>query len=58
MNRLIADDCELVRARRHKNEDGIAFRRFVHAESVKFFLRGEQRIDVQFAALNVNSNLS
>ena len=58
VDRLIADDRKLVRARRHENEDGIAFRRFVHSEPMKFFLRGNKWIDIQFAALNENANLA
>ena len=58
VDRLIADDRKLVRARRHENEDGVAFRRFVHAEPMKFLLRGDEWIDIYFAALNVNANLT
>jgi len=58
MDRFVADHGELVRARRHENEDSVAFWRFVHAEPIKFLLRGDQRIRVQLSALNVNSNLA
>jgi hypothetical protein len=58
VDRLIADDCELVRARRHENEDGIAFRRLVHSEPMKLFLRGDKWIGIHLATLNVNANLA
>jgi len=58
MNPFIADDGELVGAGRHENEHGIALRCFVHAEPMKFFLCGDQRIDLQLAALNKNANLA
>jgi len=58
VNRFIADDGELVRAGRHENEDRIALRRFVHSEPLKFFLCGNQRVDIQLPALNENANLT
>ena len=57
VNGLIADHGKLVRARRHENEHGVAFRRLVHSEPMKFFLRGNQWIDIQFAALNKDADL-
>ena len=58
MNAFVADDCELVGARRDENQNGISIGRFMHFKPVKFFLRGNQRIDLQLAALNKNANLA
>ena len=58
MDRFIADDRELVCAGRDENQDGVSFWRFVHSEPMKFFLRGDQRIDIYLAALNKNTNLA
>jgi len=58
VNSFVADDGELMRTRRHENEDGIAFWRFAHSEPLKFFPSGDQRIDLQLAALNENANLA
>jgi len=58
MDRLVTDDREFVRARRDKNEDGVAFGHFMHPKPVKFFLCGDERIDIQLAALNENANLT
>src|SRR5947207_9012047 len=58
MNRFVADHGKLMRTRRHENEDGIAFWRFAHSEPLKFFPSGDQRINLQLAALNKNANLA
>src|SRR5713226_7723595 len=58
VNRLVAHDSELVGARRHENKHSIAPRRFMHSEPMKFLLCGDQRIDIQLAALNENANLA
>src|SRR3982751_6467478 len=58
VNRSVANDGKLVRARRYENQYRIALARFVHAEPVKFFLRDAQRIDIQFAALDINADLA
>jgi hypothetical protein len=58
VNRLIANYSELVRPWHHENQDRIALARLVHAQLTKFFLRGSQRIALQFAALNKNANLA
>jgi hypothetical protein len=58
MDRFVAYDRKLVGARRHKNEHGIALRRFVHSEPMKFFLRGDEWIYIQLSALNENTNLA
>ncbi len=44
MNGLVADHGKLMRPGRDKNEHGIALTRFVHAESMEFFLRSSQWI--------------
>jgi hypothetical protein len=58
VDRFIADHGEFVRARRDENQNGIMLWCFVHPESMKLFLRGNQWIDIQFAALNENANLA
>ena len=58
MDRFVAYDRKLVGARRHKNEHGIALRRFVHSEPMKLFLRSDEWIYIQVSALNENTNLA
>jgi hypothetical protein len=58
MNGLVADHGKLMRPGRDENEHSIALTRFVHAESMKFFLRSNQRIGTQLAALNINPDLT
>ena len=58
VNRLVANNGELVRARRYENQHGIALAGLGHSEMLKFFLCNDQRIGVQFAALNINANLA
>ena len=58
VDRFVADHREFVRTRRDKNQDRISLRRFVHPEPMKFFLRRDQWIDIQFAALNKNANFT
>jgi len=55
---FITHHSELMRAGRNENEHGIAFMRFVHAKALKFFLRGNQWIGAQLAALNINPDLT
>jgi hypothetical protein len=57
VNRFVANDRELVRARRHENQNGVAFSRSVHTELMESFGRGGERIAVQFPALHINTNL-
>ena len=45
MNRFIAHHGKFMRARRHENEHGIAFARFVNTEPMKFLLRRDKWID-------------
>src|ERR1700731_4571296 len=58
MNRFVADHGKLVCARRDKNQNRIALRRFVHSASMKLFLRSDEWIDIQLSALNENTNLA
>ncbi len=58
MNPLVTDDGEFLRARRDENQHRVPFPRFVHAESMKFSLPGNQWIDIQLAALNINADLT
>lgn len=58
VNRFITDDREFVRSRRYENQHRIAFPSFVHSETLKLFLCNDQRIGIQFAALNKNANLA
>ena len=46
VDRFVPHDGELVGARRHENEDSVAFGRLVHAEAIEFFLRGVERIGI------------
>ncbi len=58
MNRFVADDRKFVRAGRDENKDRVAVMRLVHPQPMKFLLRGNQRIEIELAALNVNPNLA
>jgi hypothetical protein len=58
VDRFVTDHGKLMRSGRDENEHGIALARFVHAESVKFFLRSNQWISTQLAALNINPDLT
>ncbi len=58
MNRFVADNREFVRSRRYENQHRIALTGLVHSEPLKFLLRNDQRIDRQFAALDINANLA
>ena len=57
VNRLIANDRELVRARRHEDQNGVSFARSMHAELMESLCRGRKRIAVQFTALHINADL-
>ncbi len=58
MNGLVAYHGKLMRSGRNENEHGIALARFVHAESMKFFLGSNQWICTQLAALDINPDLT
>jgi len=58
VNGFVAYDSELMRARRDKNEHGVAIARFLHAEPLKFLLRNNQRVAIQLSTLNVNADLA
>jgi hypothetical protein len=58
MNGLVAYHGKLMRSGRDEDEHGIALARFVHAESMKFFLGSNEWIGTQLAALNVNPDLT
>jgi hypothetical protein len=58
VNRFIADHGEFMRPGRNENEHGIALGCFMHPQSMKFFLRRDQWVCVQLAALDVNANLA
>ena len=58
MNGLVAYHGKLMRSGRDENEHGIALARFMHAKSMKFFLRSNQWIGTQLAALNINPDLT
>lgn len=55
--RFIADHGEFMRPGRNENEHGIALACFIHPQSTKLFLRRDQWICLQLAALDVNANL-
>ena len=58
VNRFIAEHGEFMRPGRNENEHGIARACFIHPQSTKFFLRRDQWVCVQLAALDVNANLA
>jgi hypothetical protein len=58
MDSFIANDRELMGTRRHENQNGIAFPRFVHSKPMEFSLGRDEWIDIYLAALNVNANLA
>src|SRR4029450_11100116 len=58
VNRFIAGHGEFMRPGRNENEHGIALACFIHPQSTKFFLRRDQRVCLQLAALDVNANLA
>jgi hypothetical protein len=58
VNRYIANNGEFVRSRRYENEDRIALAGLVHSQPLKFFLRNDKGIGIQFSALNKNANLA
>ena len=58
VNRFVANDGKLVRSRRYKNQHRIAFPDLGHSKPLEFFLRNDQRIGIQFAALNINADLA
>ena len=57
VNRFVANDRELVRARRHENQNGVAFSRSVHTELMESFGRGREWIAIQLPALHINADL-
>ncbi len=58
VDRLVAYHSKLMRAGRDENEYSIAFACFVHSETMKSLLRGNQRIDIQFSTLNIHADLA
>src|SRR5436190_19415605 len=58
VNRLVADNGEFVGPRRYENKNGVALPGLGHSETLKFLLRNDQRIGIQFSALNINANLA
>ena len=58
VNRFVANDSELTRARHHKNEHSIVLPRLVHPEPMKFPLRRNEGIILQLAALDQNADLT
>src|SRR5437762_1176765 len=58
VNGFIANNGELVLAWNHENQHRIALLSLVHLEPLKFFLRNNQGIGIQFAALNINTNFA
>jgi hypothetical protein len=57
VNAFVADHGKLLRARRHKNQDGIPLGGFLHSELEKFFLRSLQGVLLEFPALQKDTNL-
>ena len=55
---FVTDHGKLARAWCHKNQHRVSFRGLVHSKTMKFFLCGDQWIDIQFAALNEDADLT
>src|SRR6266480_2154663 len=55
VNRFVADHGEFMRPGRNENEHGVALACFMHPQLMKFFLRNNQRIGVQFPTLDKNA---
>ena len=58
VNRVVADDGEFVRSRRYENQHRIALTGLVHSKPLKLFLRNDQRVGIQLAALNINADFA
>jgi hypothetical protein len=58
VDRFVANNSELVRARRHENQHRITLARFVHIEAMKLPLSRNERITFQFATLDQDANLT
>ena len=58
VDRFVANNGELVRARRHENQHRITLARFVHIEPMKLPLCRNERITFQFATLDQDANLT
>jgi len=58
VDRSVSDNRELVRARRHPNENIALLPVLVHSETAKSFLRRNDRVACNLAALNKNANLA
>ena len=58
MNRLVANNSELMHTRRHEDQHPVALARLVHTEPAKLLLRRKKGIGVQLAALDQNANLT
>jgi len=58
MNRLIANNGELIYTRRHEDQHRVALARLVHIEPMKLLLRRKKGITLQLAALDHNANLT
>lgn len=58
VNRPITNDGDLVGSRCYKNEDSVTLPGLVHCELLKFFPGNHDRIGVEFAALNIDTNLA
>src|SRR4030095_11358131 len=58
MDRFIADDRELVGARRHPDQNVVVVRVLVQSEPMKSFFRGEEWIVLHRAALNEDTDLA
>lgn len=58
VDRFVANNGELMRARRHEDQHPIALARFVHTEPMKLPLCRNERITFQFATLDQDANLT
>lgn len=57
VDRFVANNGELVCARRHENQHRVTLARFVHMEPMKLPLCRNKRIAFQFATLDQDANL-
>ncbi len=58
VNCYVPNHRKLPRPRRDPDKHSVSFARLLHAQAMKFFLRRDQWVCVQLAALDVNANLA
>jgi hypothetical protein len=58
VNRFVANNSEFVGSRRYENQHRIALAGLMHSKAVKLLLCNDQRIGVDFAALDIDANFA